>query len=107
MCICSGQINKNFAVFFIAVTIIKIGTLRRTCFCAFKKYWACHGILQASIFLVYKIDFTIVQLLFITYFIVQKSIIETTEYFKQTYNNRKFIALVNLQITISGNTAHV
>ena len=36
------------------------------------------------IFLVYKIDFTIVQLLSIVYFIGQESITETTEYFKQT-----------------------
>ena len=35
-------------------------------------------------FLVYKIDFTIVQLLSIVYFIGQESITETTEYFKQT-----------------------
>ena len=35
-------------------------------------------------FLVYKIDFAIVQLLSIVYFIGQESITETTEYFKQT-----------------------
>ena len=36
-------------------------------------------------FLVYKIDFTIVQSLSIVYFIDHESITETTEYFRQTY----------------------
>ena len=35
-------------------------------------------------FVVYRIDFAIVQLLSIVYFIGQESITETTEYFKQT-----------------------
>ena len=34
----------------ILIQNLKIGTLRRTCICTFKKYWACHGTLQASIF---------------------------------------------------------
>ena len=62
-------------------------------------------------FVVYTIDFTIVQLLSIVYFTGQESITETTAYFKQTIycirklsscvlsvqvvNNRKFIVIVN------------
>ena len=51
----------------------KIGTLRRTCICTFKKYWACHGTLQ--------------------------SITETIKYFKQTCYciSENYVVLKKLQ----------
>ena len=48
-------------------------------------------------FLVYKIDFTIVQLLSIVYFIGQESITETTEYF-ELYHRKLSSCVLSVQI---------
>ena len=59
------------------------------------------------IYIVYKIDFTIVQLLSIVYFIGQESITETTEYFKQTcycYLRKLSSLVLSVQIVITVNS---